>query len=78
MLFRSRGASVPAGRTVRVEEISSLDRHWRDRERLTGQTCTVLVGPLEPTGDGWYAGRLLCGKDEWQLYQVAVSAVVSP
>lgn len=70
---RLRGAEIPAGRAVRVVEVSALDLHWRDRARLVGTTCTVLAAPLAATGESWYAGRLLCGDQEWQLFQVAVA-----
>lgn len=75
---RLRGEPVPAGTRVTVEDLSPLDRYWPDRARLVGRTCSVLTAPLLPTGEDWYAGRLLCGSDEWQLYQVAVSTPLNP
>jgi hypothetical protein len=71
---RLTGTPIPAGRIVRVVDISSSDLYFSDRRAWTGKVCTVAEAPLLPTGEGWYAGRLFCGEGaQRQFYQVAVA-----
>ncbi|MDP2315977.1 MAG: hypothetical protein Q8P41_23980 [Pseudomonadota bacterium] len=71
---RLQGAAVPAGQLVRIVDLAPADRYHADRAALIGLTCNVIEGPLVPSGDAWFAGRLFCGDGkDWQLYQVAVA-----
>jgi hypothetical protein len=71
---RLQGEPVPAGRMVRIVDVAPADRHHADRASLVGKTCSVIEGPLVPSVDSFYAGRLFCeGGASWQLYQVAVA-----
>ena len=57
---RLRGDSVPAGRKVRILEVSAVDLLWRDRARLVGATCTVQA---DQAGDAYYAAAAPVTRD---------------
>lgn len=69
--------SIPygVGTRVRIRAVSSADAYAEQSAALAGKTCAVKDAPLSATGEGWWAGSLVCDDaSEHYFFQVAVDA----
>jgi hypothetical protein len=69
---RYDGPTVRAKTEVRIVNIGEYDSWSYRYDALVGQDCKVKK-PLEPIGDGWYQGLLVCSGSQLAFTQVAVS-----
>lgn len=69
---RYDGPTVRAKTAVRIVNVGDYDGWSFRRDALVGQDCKVRK-PLEPIGEGWYQGLLVCSGSQLAFTQVAVS-----